>query len=166
MDPQTAQVVQRIEELKQLIASNKSALADIDDKTSTEGEAYREAIEAKYTVADMALAQAKARWADDHAADLELTAHFSESANRVALDTLQRQHDDGLNGECAALHQAHAKAAHKEMSARAAQLTRAYDDELVRTLQRDGDAHAKQLEQLILNHNDEVSKLQAQLSAK
>ena len=166
MDPQTAQVAQRIAELKALIASNKQALSDIDTKTATEATAYTAALEAKYAEADVALAEAKARWADDHTADLELTAHFSDSANRVALDTLQARQDEGIQKERAALHQTLAKAAQKELTARATLLTSAYDDELARTLQRDADAHAKQLEQLIVNHNDEVFKLTAQLPPK
>lgn len=163
MDPKTSAAVARISELKSLVANNKQTLNDLDQKITQEATSFEGTIDQKYTRADQALSEAKQAWAGDHAADIELTEHFAETANRQCLDTLQDQNDETLDAERTNLHRSFNKVANQELTARAAELREHFEEQLAETLQTDGDTHARRLESMILGHKEAVDALKAQL---
>ena len=163
MDHHTSSAVARIEELRNLITNNKQELNDLDSKITSESQSLEGIVDTKYNDAQQILAAAKVQWTSDHAADMELTLHFAETANRQCLDTLNGQNDETLNAQRSKLYRACIKEANQELISRANELKKSFEDQLMETLQADGDTHASRLEQMILAHKEEMGKLQAQL---
>ena len=163
MDPHTSSAVARIEELRNLIINNKQELNDLENKITIESQTLEGTVDTKYNNAQQILAAAKVQWTNDHAADMELTIHFAETANRQCLDTLNDQNDETLNAQRSQFYRACVREANQELTLRANELKKEFEDQLMETLQADGDTHASRLEAMILAHKEEMEKLQAQL---
>jgi hypothetical protein len=164
MDPQTAGAVARIKELKASIGIAEQELQLIENEMTAYNHDSDKRMEIIRENSNSKFSKLQSVWADEHSADLNLTAHFQEIANKSCINALEEQNNATLQQEYGKLIQETTQFASKELERREIEYKDKHRVLLTETLRLDEEKSALKLSEAIIRYKERIEELKAQLN--